>query len=180
MSIEETFIKDLFILNYNQFSDLRGDFVKTVQADSFKEKGLESTFFESFFSISKKNVIRGMHFQIPPDEHAKLVYVISGCILDVVLDIRKGSPTYGSTFSIELGASKRQGVYIGKGLAHGFLSIEDNSVVHYQTTTPYSARNESGILFDSFSFDWKVKDPVLSIRDLQFDKFENYQTPFSI
>ena len=119
-----------------------------------------------------------MHFQIPPDEHAKLVYLISGRIIDVVLDIRKESETFGQFFYIELTPDKRQGLYIGKGLAHGFIALEDNSIVEYHTTSTYSATNETGILFNSFGFNWNLSDPVLSERDMNFTSFKNFNSPF--
>lgn len=178
MEINETFIQNLYLINYKSFNDNRGEFVKTIHRNYFQERGLEYTFNESFFSVSNKNVIRGMHFQVPPDEHSKLIYLISGRIIDVVLDIRKQSPTYGKYFCIELSTQLRQGLYIGKGLAHGFLSLTDNSVVEYHTTSVHSTQNESGIHFDSFGFDWNSKDPIISDRDLNFKSFHIFNSPF--
>lgn len=178
MEINETFIQNLYLINYKSFNDNRGEFVKTIHSNYFQERGLEYTFNESFFSVSNKNVIRGMHFQVPPDEHSKLIYLISGRIIDVVLDIRKQSPTYGKYFCIELSTQLRQGLYIGKGLAHGFLSLTDNSVVEYHTTSVQSTQNESGIHFDSFGFDWNSKDPIISDRDLNFKSFHIFNSPF--
>jgi dTDP-4-dehydrorhamnose 3,5-epimerase/CDP-3, 6-dideoxy-D-glycero-D-glycero-4-hexulose-5-epimerase len=119
-----------------------------------------------------------MHFQIPPDEHAKLVYLISGRIIDVVLDIRKESETFGQFFYTELTSDKRQGLYIGNGLAHGFIALEDNSIVEYHTTSTHSATNETGILFNSFGFNWNLSDPILSERDMNFTTFKNFNSPF--
>lgn len=178
MKITESFIKDLYLLDYFSFKDARGEFIKTIHASIFEEHGLESRFDESFYSISNKNVIRGMHFQVPPDEHAKLIYLISGRIIDVVLDIRKESETFGQFFYTELTSDKRQGLYIGKGLAHGFIALEDNSIVEYHTTSTYSATNETGILFNSFGFNWNLTDPVLSERDMNFTSFKNFNSPF--
>lgn len=178
MTIEKTSIDDLFILDYSSFQDKRGEFVKTMHAGTFKEYGIDHVFEEIFFSVSNSNVIRGMHFQVPPDDHSKLVYVISGKILDVVVDIRKESKTYGQHFSIELTGEKRQGLYIGKGLAHGFISLQENSVVEYHTTTAHSAQNETGVRYDSFGFDWGVNEPVISDRDLNFASLKDYKSPF--
>jgi dTDP-4-dehydrorhamnose 3,5-epimerase len=178
MQINETFIDDLFVIDYNSFKDKRGDFVKTIHSETFLNFGLDYKFEECFYSISNKNVIRGMHFQIPPDDHSKLVYLVSGRIIDVVLDIRKNSNTFGEYLTIELNSDQRQGLYIGKGLAHGFLSLEDNSIVEYHTTSSYSATNESGINFKSFGYDWGVTMPIVSERDLNFLSFADFTSPF--
>jgi dTDP-4-dehydrorhamnose 3,5-epimerase/CDP-3, 6-dideoxy-D-glycero-D-glycero-4-hexulose-5-epimerase len=119
-----------------------------------------------------------MHFQVPPVAHEKLVYIINGRIKDVVLDIRKESHTYGQYFLVELNSERRQGLYIGKGLAHGFHSLKDNTVVEYHTTTPYSSICETGIKFNSFGYNWNVNDPIISDRDLQFSIFSDFNSPF--
>jgi len=133
---------------------------------------------KSYYSISQKNVIRGMHFQRPPYDHIKLVFVTSGSILDVVLDIRKDSSTFGKCFSINLKTSDGQILVIPKGLAHGFKSLEDNSIVHYVQTSCYAKDYDDGIRYDSFGLDWECKNPVLSNRDLNFKKFSDYESPF--
>ncbi len=102
MKVLKTNLEGLFLIQSNVFKDQRGIFVKTFHKEIFKENGLETDFRESFFSISKKNVIRGMHFQLPPDEHVKLVYCVYGKVLDVVVDIRNNSPTYGDPFLLSL------------------------------------------------------------------------------
>jgi len=171
MNIIKTSIEDIFILELFSFKDDRGEFVKTIHKETFEKYNLEYIFTESFYSVSKKNVIRGMHFQTPPMDHAKLVYVVSGKILDVVVDLRKGS-TFGKHYSVELSDENRKGVYIGKGFAHGFLALEDNTVVEYHTTSSQSKQHEAGILWDSFGFDWGVSNPVLSLRDQNFNSFD--------
>ncbi|MFC5285203.1 dTDP-4-dehydrorhamnose 3,5-epimerase family protein [Pedobacter alpinus] len=178
MIIESTFISDLYLIKLNQISDLRGSFTKTIHKETFDTYSIDSNFTESFYSKSHKNVIRGMHFQIPPDDHSKLVYLISGSILDVILDIRKESPTYGKFFSIVITADNPQAIYIGKGLAHGFKSLEDNSVVEYHTTTSHSKQNETGIKYSSFGFDWGSENDILSERDLNFKNFIDFNSPF--
>ncbi|MBT2562747.1 dTDP-4-dehydrorhamnose 3,5-epimerase family protein [Pedobacter sp. ISL-64] len=165
-------------MEYNSFLDNRGEFVKTIHKETFLEKELDYIFTESFYSISNKNVIRGMHFQVPPKDHSKLVYVVTGSIIDVVLDIRKTSETFGRFFSIELSAKNRKGIYIGKGFAHGFLSLENDTTVEYHTSTSQSRECEAGIRFDSFGYDWEVEKPILSNRDLEFKIFSDIQSPF--
>ncbi len=168
----------LFIIQPFVHHDERGSFVKTIHDGFYAENGLDPSFTESFYSISNKDVIRGMHFQYPPHAHDKLVYVLQGSILDVVLDLRKSSATYGQTFSRLLTAENREMLFIGKGLAHGFLSLESNSIVEYHTTTSQAKEAEGGILWNSFGFDWPVKDPVLSGRDKDFISFTQYTSQF--
>lgn len=178
MKILETKFKDLFVLEYGSYHDKRGEFVKTIHKETFETNGLMALFTESFYSVSSKNVIRGMHFQNPPADHIKLVYVITGAILDVVLDIRRDSSTYGKAFSIELSEANRKGIYIGKGFAHGFLALEDKTVVEYHTSTSQSKQYEEGIRYDSFGFDWNVQAPILSERDLSFKDFSEFNNLF--
>lgn len=171
MNILNTGFNDLFVLELLSFNDNRGKFVKTIHKETFENHNLAYNFTESFYSVSKKNVIRGMHFQLPPADHAKLVYVITGKILDVVLDLRNGS-SFGKYYSIELSDENRKAIYIGKGFAHGFLALEENSIVEYHTTTSQSKEHEAGILWSSFGFDWGINNPVISLRDQSFSRFD--------
>ena len=178
MKLIKTFIEGLYILQSEVFKDNRGEFIKIYSEDIFKNFRLNIEIKESYYSISQKNVIRGMHFQRPPYDHIKLVFVTSGSILDVVLDIRKDSSTFGKYFSINLKTNDGQILVIPKGLAHGFKSLEDNSIVHYVQTSCYAKDYDDGIRYDSFGLDWECKNPVLSNRDLNFKKFSDYESPF--
>lgn len=178
MKILNTPIQDLKILEPKIFEDIRGEFVKTFTDEFFKLQGLDINIKETYYSISHKNVIRGMHFQIPPDEHIKLVYVPQGEIIDVVLDIRKNSPSYGKFFEIKLSAENRKVLIIPKGLAHGFKSLKNNTNVTYMQTSCYSPNNDKGINYNSFGFDWKCSNPKLSDRDLSFPSLNDFITPF--
>ena len=158
--------------------DDRGCFVKTFNESAFEKYKLQTNFKESYYSTSKKDVIRGMHFQLPPDEHEKLVYVTNGTILDVVLDIRKNSPTYGKHISVSL-TEGSDSIYIPKGCAHGFLALTDNATVIYNVSTIYKPESDSGILWNSFGFDWLgTEQPVISGRDQEFATFQAFKTPF--
>jgi dTDP-4-dehydrorhamnose 3,5-epimerase len=168
MEIVNTEFNDLYLIKYGSFVDERGEFVKTIHAETFMDHNLEYKFSESFYSISNKDVIRGMHYQLPPADHVKLVYVVTGSIIDVVLDIRSNSATFGQFFSTKLSASNRHGLYIGKGFAHGFLALDDNTTVEYHTTSSQNRELEAGVKFDSFGFDWAVHNPIISSRDLNF------------
>ncbi len=178
MEIINTSIINAFIIKPKIFKDERGIFVKTFHKDIFKQYGLTGDFKESFYSTSKKNVIRGMHFQIPPHDHVKIVYVTKGSILDVILDIRVGSPTYGKYVVQELSAENGFIVYIPKGCAHGFLSLEDDSCVIYLHSTTYEAECDTGIRYDSFGLDWGVNKPTISKRDQNLIEFESFDSPF--
>ncbi len=179
MNFIKTKLDGVYIIEQTVFSDDRGCFVKTFHEDTFKEKGLESNFSESFYSESKKNVIRGMHFQTPSHDHAKMATVIVGKIIDVILDIRTQSPTYGEFITVELSRENRKSVYIPKGLAHGFVSLVDDSVVYYMTSTVYAPKNDGGIRWDSFGYDWNIQNPIISERDKSFEAFSEYNSPFN-
>jgi dTDP-4-dehydrorhamnose 3,5-epimerase len=162
MEIEKTFIEGLLIIHLNKLTDDRGAFVKIFNDDFFRLNNLCTDFKESYFSVSDKNVIRGMHFQTPPAQHTKLVYVNKGSIIDVVLDIRTKSATYGRCFSTTISDTQPKLIYIPAGLAHGFLSLENDSIVSYLQTSVYSKENDMGVRWDSFGFDWAVNSLILS------------------
>ena len=178
MEIINTSIIGAFVIKPKMFKDERGIFIKTFHKDFFLKNGLSGDISENFFSVSKKNVIRGMHFQIPPHDHVKIVYVTRGSISDVILDIRMGSPTYGKYVIQELSAENGLIVYIPKGCAHGFSSPEDESCVAYLHSTPYVAECDTGIRYDSFGLDWGIVNPVISKRDQNLIKFEKFDSPF--
>ncbi len=171
-------IPGVFLIEPFCHSDERGSFVKTFHENEFMEHGLEVAFKESFYSISKKGVIRGMHFQLPPHEHSKLVFCTVGEVLDVVLDLRKDSPSYGHFESFQLNENNRSMVYIPKGCAHGFLAMSDLATVYYNTSTVHHPASDTGIRYDSFGFSWPEGDKVLSDRDLSFKSFNDFISPF--
>lgn len=160
------------IIDLPHSEDNRGDFTKI-----FNSLTLSVEIKESYYSRSHKNVIRGMHFQIPPFDHDKIVHVVKGKITDVVLDIRKNSPNFGKFYCNELSENKKQIIFIPKGFAHGFLSLEE-SVVLYMQNTVYHAESDCGIRYDSFGFSWDAINPIISARDLAFAAFKDFKTPF--
>lgn len=178
MKIIDTKIQGLKIIEPKIFEDIRGKFSKTFSDEFFKDNDLDIEIKETYYSISHKDVIRGMHFQTPPYDHTKLVYVPAGKIIDVVLDIRKNSPTFGQCFSCELSGENGKVIIIPKGLAHGFKSLEDNTNVTYMQTTCYAPNNDGGIRYDSFEFDWDCESPKLSERDQSFSALAEFETPF--
>lgn len=178
MKFIPTPLDGLLLIETDIRRDNRGTFVKVFHEDTFLERGLNCTIKESHYSFSKKNVIRGMHYQEPPKDGTKVVYVTDGKILDVILDIRRGSPTYGKYYQVEISATNGKVVYVPSGFAHGYLSLENNSCVTYLHTAMYSPEHDRGIRVDSFNFPWGVKKPILSERDQLFPAFKDFKSPF--
>ena len=159
--------------------DERGHFVKTFYASEFSALNLEYDFIEEYYSSSHKGVIRGMHFQLPPHDHAKLVYCVSGSVLDVVLDLRSDSPTFGQYYSTEINSKNAKMLYVPKGLAHGFSSLEPESIMMYKVTSIYAPQHDTGIHWASFGFDWGIQNPVVSQRDQLLPIFDRNLNLFS-
>src|SRR3990167_8516325 len=162
MNVLSTKFSGVYVIEPKDFQDERGVFVKIFHQDIFLQNKLDHRFVESYYSVSKKNVIRGMHFQTPPADHTKLVYVTHGRILDVILDIRAGSTTYGQSISVELSSENHKIMYISSGFAHGFASLVDDSAVTYLQTTMHSPEYDHGIHVQSFGMDWGVAHPIMS------------------
>lgn len=158
--------------------DNRGAFIKTFHFDSFREKGLETRFQEQYYSRSRKRVLRGLHFQNPPHDHVKLVYCAEGEVLDVVLDMRRNSPTYGRHIKVNLSSNKGNMLYIPKGLAHGFYVLSEHATMVYNVSSTYSPESDDGIHWTSGGIDWPDMDPILSDRDRGFKRFEEYESKF--
>lgn len=158
--------------------DQRGEFVKTFHDEQLSELGAQLEVREEFFSTSQNRVLRGMHFQAPPHAHNKLIYCVSGRCLDVMLDLRKSSATFGQSFGCEVSSANRHVVFIPVGFAHGFLSLEDNTCMIYKTDKVHSPEFDMGIHWDSFGFDWLCAKPVVSERDKLHLGFSEYERAF--
>jgi dTDP-4-dehydrorhamnose 3,5-epimerase len=158
--------------------DSRGTFVKLFHAPSFQEAGLATGFDEVYVSTSHAGVVRGMHFQAPPHDHAKLVYCLSGKVLDVVLDLRRDSATFGLAYSVELDGADTAGIYIPTGFAHGFASLQDGSALQYFVETPYAPSHDRGIRWDSFGFKWPIAQLHCSERDAALPEWAGFTSPF--
>ncbi len=173
---EDTGLKGCIRIIPKIFRDNRGISVKTFHADTFRDLCIPAEFAEDLIVTSGKNVLRGLHFQNPPYGQSKLVYCIRGRILDVVADIRKGSPTYGEYKLFELSDSNNWMLFIPEGFAHGYLTLEDQSIVMYKMSAAYNPACEDGIRWDSMGIPWGIDKPIVSERDrnfLPFDKFES-------
>lgn len=178
MELKATNLPGVFIVEQSVFKDRRGSFVKMFQRSFFDKHGLESDFTENYYTRSREDVVRGMHFQTPPFDHAKLVTVIQGTILDVVLDLRKASPTYGKWEAFELSRENRKSIYIPRGFAHGFAALSELAIAYYMVSSEYNFDSDKGILWNSFGFQWPVSNPVVSDRDLAFPAFSDFNSPF--
>jgi dTDP-4-dehydrorhamnose 3,5-epimerase len=178
MKISQTKIPGCYEIQLRIFEDHRGRFIKTFHQDTFAEHGLETDFAEAYYSVSPQNVLRGMHFQIPPKEHTKLVHCAQGEILDAVIDLRVGSPTYGQYATFHLSADQGNLVYIPPGLAHGFYIMSEYAVVTYQVSTVYASDYEQGILWNSADIAWPSNNPITSEKDNSWRSLSEFQSPF--
>lgn len=171
-------MESVTILDLPAFTDNRGLFVKTFNDTWLQQQGIRFIVKESYFSLSAKDVIRGMHFQLPPHQHAKIIFCPQGAILDVALDLRTASPTYGQCFSQVLQAQDYKGFYIPEGFAHGFKALTDNAMTCYLVSSEYHKAHDTGIAYDSIGFDWETTAPVLSDRDMGFARLDAFDNPF--
>lgn len=180
MEIIESDLKGLFIFKPKVFEDARGYFFESYNQNAFKEAGLNLNFVQDNQSLSQKGVLRGLHFQNSPHAQGKLVRVITGGVLDVAVDIRKKSPTYGKWFGLELTEKNKWMMYIPEGFAHGFLTLEDNTVFSYKCTNFYNKASEDCILWNDtdININWNVTNPLLSEKDLQGKFIKDFKSMF--
>lgn len=174
MTFHKTNIEGLYTIELNPFNDLRGQLLKPFNAEEYREnlpENVNLNIQETWFTKSKLNVIRAMHLQVGEKACEKIVSIIQGKVHDVILDIRPDSPTYGKVFDIVLDEKKPLALYIPIGCAHGYRVLEDNSIVMYMATQLHSAKDDVGIRYDSFGFDWGIEDPILSEKDRNLPVF---------
>ena len=180
MKINKTFIKDLLIIEPQLFKDDRGFFYESYNKNNL-DKVVNVVFVQDNESKSNKGVIRGLHFQFPPFEQTKLVRCVSGKILDVAVDLRKNSKTYGKSFSVELSSENNKQLFVPKGFAHGFQVISDEAIVNYKVDNFYNPKSDSGIIWNDkdLSVDWNLDiKPVISVKDLKLISFKELKSPF--
>lgn len=174
-------INDLIIIEPDVFGDNRGYFFESFNENDWrKEVGFAPKFVQDNESMSAKGVLRGIHFQNPPDDQGKLVRVIQGSVLDVAVDLRKNSPTYGMHEKVVLSGKNKKQFYVPAGFGHGFLTLEDDTIFSYKCTEYYNPNNESGIVWNDpkLNIDWGVNNPLISDKDRNQQKFSNFATPF--
>lgn len=181
MNIVKTGIEDLVVIEPRIFEDSRGYFFESYNANSLKDKGINTIFVQDNESKSTYGVLRGLHYQVEPKGMTKLLRVTSGKVLDVAVDIRKGSKTYGHHFSIELSETNKKQLYIPKGFAHGFVVLSETAVVNYKCDEFYSKEHEEGIIWNDadLAIDWKIdlNKVILSDKDKVQSTFKNH-TPY--
>ncbi len=160
-------IPGVILIEPKRFADERGFFMETYQKAEFARQGITTEFVQDNVSVSRANVLRGLHYQKHLSAQAKLVTVLDGEILDVVVDIRQGSPTFGQSVTCELSGNHPQLLYVPVGFAHGFLVTGESATVHYKVSAPYDPGNERGILWrdPALDIDWRIPFPILSPKD---------------
>lgn len=181
MQIIHTPIEGLVILEPRIFHDTRGYFYESYNQQKLKELGIDTIFIQDNQSYSQKGVIRGLHFQKPPFAQAKLVRVIKGKVLDVAVDIRKSSPTYGQHFSIILTGENHRQFLIPEGFAHGFVALEDDSIFTYKCSQFYHKEAEMSIRYNdpTLNINWGLDNaPIMTEKDLCGVLFDQFNTPF--
>lgn len=180
MTIRETGIKGLLHLIPRVFEDARGYFLEAYNKNVYNELGITELFVQDNLSKSEKNVLRGLHFQNPPNAQGKLVSVISGAVLDVAVDIRKNSPSYGKYYAAELSEKNKHILWIPPGFAHGFLTLEDNTIFSYKCTGLYNKSSEDSIHWNDpdLNINWGVLNPSLSEKDQKAQPFTEFHSKF--
>ena len=180
MKISKTFIKDLLVVEPQLFKDDRGFFYESYNKKKLN-KNIKIVFVQDNESKSNRGVIRGLHFQKPPHAQTKLVRCVSGEILDIAVDLRKNSKTYGKSFSIELSSENNKQLFVPKGFAHGFQVLSETAIVNYKVDEYYNPDSDSGLIWNDkdLSIDWNLDiKPILSDKDLKLDLFKNLKSPF--
>jgi dTDP-4-dehydrorhamnose 3,5-epimerase len=173
-------LPNTYLIKLNRSNDERGSFVKTFNRSSLGGISPEVgnfDFQEEFYSISNENVLRGMHFQLPPHQHDKIVYCASGVVCDVLLDLRSGE-NYGKYFTFCLNSEIPEILFIPEGVAHGFMSLSNNSLMVYKTSSEYSPEHDFGIHYNTFGYTWINQEPIVSTRDQKHIDFSKFKSPF--
>ncbi|MCU1492519.1 MAG: dTDP-4-dehydrorhamnose 3,5-epimerase [Acidimicrobiaceae bacterium] len=178
MRVDQCRIPGLRLLRPVVHADDRGSFVKTFHAGWFADAGIPAEWPERFYSRSHRGVVRGLHFQTPPSSHAKLVYCVHGAVLDVVVDLRVGSPTFGEFELLPLDDDTWTIAFVPEGLAHGFAALTDDAVMAYATGTVHVPQSDTGIRWDSVPIPWPFDAPTVSARDEALPTFAEFASPF--
>ena len=179
MILEQTEINDVILITPRVYKDERGYFMESYNQKKV-DKLIKDQFVQDNESVSGRNVLRGLHLQLPPYEQAKLIRVVKGSVLDVAVDLRKNSTTYGKHFKHLLSGENKKQLYIPKGFAHGFLSLEDDTILYYKCSNYYHADSEYSIAWNdpSLAIDWGVIDPILAEKDRLAENFATFENPF--
>jgi len=180
MTFELHEIQDLVLIHPRVYEDERGYFFESYNKNAFAAAGITEEFVQDNQSLSQPGVLRGLHFQSGDFAQSKLVRVIKGSVLDVAVDIRAGSPTYGKHFAVELNERNKLMLYIPVGFAHGFLTLAENTIFSYKCGNVYHKDSEGGIMWNDpdLNINWGIIDPVLSEKDKNNEQFSSFNSPF--
>lgn len=181
MNFTPTNLEGLYIIEPSVFGDKRGYFMESFSQRRFTEAGINANFVQDNESLSNKGVLRGLHFQAPPYAQGKLVSVVHGAVFDVAVDIRRESPTYGMHFAAKLSAHNKRRLFIPAGFAHGFLTLEDNTIFQYKCTDFYAPQSEGGVAWNdpAFNIEWPLTDNlIISDKDQNNPMFDAFSSPF--
>ena len=180
MKIIKTEIEGLLIIKPRVFEDDRGCFFESWSKAAFENAGLDINFVQDNQSCSSKGVVRGLHFQNPPFAQGKLVQVLKGSVLDVAVDIRENSASYGKHVSILLSGENKTMFWIPPGFAHGFSTLEDNTMFSYKCSGVYNKESEGSLMWNDtdLNIDWQIKNPIISEKDQNSELFTNFKTQF--
>lgn len=184
MNVIKTDIEGVVVIEPRVFDDARGYFFESYSKRRFDEAVRPVEFVQDNESMSTRGVIRGLHFQRPPFSQSKLVRCVRGAVLDVVVDIRRGSPTYGQHVAVELTGENRRQLFVPRGFAHGFAVLSDEAVFQYKCDNYYHPESEGGISIadNSLGIDWRINpaEAILSEKDLRNPMFSDFESPFDI
>ncbi|MGD1848598.1 MAG: dTDP-4-dehydrorhamnose 3,5-epimerase [Salibacteraceae bacterium] len=180
MQVQNTPLEGLKVIHPRVFNDPRGYFYESYNQETFRAAGLDLYFVQDNQSLSQRGVLRGLHLQNPPFAQGKLVRVIAGSVLDVVVDVRRASSTYGQSYTHELNGDNKTMLWIPPGFAHGFLTLENDTVFSYKCTAVYNKESERGIRWNdpALKIDWGIADPLVSDKDLELPPFADFESLF--
>lgn len=180
MQVETIFIDGPLVITPKVFKDPRGYFMESYNKQSYSNIGIDLDYVQDNQSLSEKGILRGLHFQAPPFDQGKLVRVIKGAVLDVIVDIRKNSPTYGKHYAIELTEDNFKTFWVPSGFAHGFTTLADQTIFSYKCTNYYNQASEGGLMWNDpdLGIDWGIQNPILSDKDTKNSLFKDFVSPF--
>lgn len=178
MEIITTEIPDCLLLRLPVYNDARGTLVKTFHREAFLAAGLHADWPETFYSVSVRGVVRGLHLQLPPHELFKMVSCLQGTVFDVAVDLRRGSPAYGRHLCFTLDAARPETVYLPPGVAHGFMAMSERVLLSYQVSTVHAPQADGGIRWDSLDIPWPEGEKLVSARDAGLPPLAEFETPF--
>jgi dTDP-4-dehydrorhamnose 3,5-epimerase len=180
LKILKTELEDVLIIEPDFFPDSRGFFFESYNKKKYEDAGMNFEFVQDNISKSNKGTVRGLHYQVGEFAQGKLCQVLTGSVMDVAVDIRSGSPTYGKHVAVELTGANHKQIWIPPGFAHGFSVLEDDTIFSYKCTAFYSKIDERAILYNDaeLNIDWKIKEPIVSEKDLEAKKFSEIEIDF--